>query len=238
MHGSRPLIAGLCFLLSIAFAVALIFGPEFTDQTFDLLTLPTAAPLVLPVRFTYGLWGISVGWLAMGQAWGLFRAPFDGQWHDMRKPLCLSLAAGCAIPLCSGAIGPVWGVILLWAMMLAGNVALILAPVAQKTWAALPVGFYTGWVTLLAAAALGPLLSEFGGLNDSTAMLITLGLVIILGVFVQTGLRSVPSFGMAIFIALLMLALNSWEDQRLIAATSTIGAFLLLLGILQAIRKG
>ncbi|MFC6585984.1 hypothetical protein ACFQDZ_01000 [Sulfitobacter pacificus] len=101
------------------------------------------------------------GWLILGMGWGLLRAHHDGQWHDMRKPLAVSLLVG-TVWLAVAVASPVWASLLIWVMLLAALAALFLAPVNDQTWAAWPVGLYAGWLSAASCVSLGLLTAGYG----------------------------------------------------------------------------
>ena len=90
----RPAIAVLCFLLAVSFAVSPFLVDGFAGFDPDQFPIRQENPPVQPAGYAFAIWSVIYGWLILGLGWGLVRAPRDGQWHDMRLPLCISLAVG------------------------------------------------------------------------------------------------------------------------------------------------
>ncbi|MEM7521879.1 MAG: hypothetical protein AAF307_12685, partial [Pseudomonadota bacterium] len=87
MQLSRPVIATLCFLLSVAFGVSPFFVQDFQGFDPDQFPVRQDDPPVVPAGYAFAIWGVIYGWLVIGLGWGMLKATRDGQWHDMRKPL-------------------------------------------------------------------------------------------------------------------------------------------------------
>ena len=109
---SRTLIAALALLLSIAFAISPFFVPSFSGFDPNQFPIPQDNPPAQPAGYAFSIWGLIYLWLIIGLAYGLLRAPRDGQWHDMRVPLCLSLAVGTTW-LAVATMSPIWAAVLM-----------------------------------------------------------------------------------------------------------------------------
>ena len=139
MPSPRTLVAALALVLSIAFAASPLLVEDFAGFDPNQFPVPQDDPPVQPAGYAFAIWALIYIWLIVGLGWGLLRATQDGQWHDMRKPLCISLAVGCSW-LAVAVVSPVWASLLIWIMLLTALGALFLAPVEDRLWAAWPVG--------------------------------------------------------------------------------------------------
>lgn len=235
MFGPRPLLAALCLLLSIAFAASPWFVEDFAGFDPTQFPVPQDDPPVQPAGYAFAIWGVIYGWLILGLAWGLIKAPKDGQWHDMRKPLSLSLAVGTAW-LAVAMASPVWASVLIWVMLLTALAALFVAPVENTTWAAWPVGLYAGWLSAASCVSLGLLAAGYGWLDQTTAAIAFVGLAIVIGGFVQGALGRAPTYGIAVIWALVAVIVANYQSTPIVAYVAGGGALALLFPTLKAFR--
>lgn len=233
----RPLVAVLCLLLSISFAASPFFVDGFNGFDPKQFPVPQDNPPVQPAGYAFAIWGVIYGWLVLGLGWGVLMARRDAQWHDMRKPLALSLAFGTGW-LAVAVISPIWASVLIWLMLITALIALFVAPVADTPWAAWPVGLYAGWLSAASCVSLGLLAAGYGWLDQTTAALVFVGLAIVLGGFVQAALGRAPTYGIAVIWALVAVVVANWENAPLVAYVAAGGAIVLSLPTLQAFRKG
>ncbi|MEP5732384.1 MAG: hypothetical protein ABJL67_23795 [Sulfitobacter sp.] len=232
---SRTGIAVLCFLLSLGFAASPFVLPDFKGFDPNQFPIPQDNPPVQPAGYAFGIWGIIYGWLVLGLGWGVVKARLDGQWHDMRRPLCVSLAVG-VIWLAVAAASPIWASVLIWVMLISALVALFVAPVGDQTWAAWPVGLYAGWLSAASCVSLGLLAAGFGWMGQTTAAIVFVGLAIVLAGFVQAALGRAPTYGVAVIWALVALAVKNYESVPVVAYIAGGGALVLTWPTIKAIR--
>ena len=235
MHGRRTLVAALCLLLSIAFAASPFFVEGFAGFDPNQFPLPQDDPPVQPAGYAFAIWGLIYAWLILGAAWGLFKAPRDGQWHDMRKPLCISLAVGTAW-LAVAVASPVWASVLIWVMLLTALAALFLAPVEHVVWGAWPVGLYAGWLSAASCVSLGLLAAGYGWLDQTTAAITFVGLAIVIGGFVQGALGRAPTYGVAVIWALVAVVIANYQSTPIVAYVAGGGALVMMVATLKAFR--
>lgn len=235
MQSYRPLIAVLCLLLSIAFAVSPFVVQDFNGFDPSQFPVPQDDPPVQPAGYAFAIWGVIYGWLVLGLAWGLIKARQDGQWHDMRKPLCISLAVG-TIWLAVAVVSPIWASVLIWVMLLSALAALFVAPVADQPWAIWPVGLYAGWLSGASCVSLGLLAAGYGWLDETTAGIVFVGLAIVIGGFVQGALGRAPTYGIAVIWALVAVVVANHDTTPIVAYVAGGGALVLLVPTLRAFR--
>lgn len=237
MHTARLLTAVLCLLLSLAFAASPFVVDSFQGFDPDQFPVPQQNPPVQPAGYAFAIWGVIYGWLVLGLAWGAVKAPRDGQWHDMRKPLCASLAVG-TIWLAVAVASPIWASVLIWVMLLTALAALFLAPVADTTWAAWPVGLYAGWLSAASCVSLGLLAAGYGWMDEVTAGIVFVGLAIVIGAFVQAALGRAPTYGLAVIWALVAVVVANYTTTPIVAYVAAGGAAVMLIPTLNALRNG
>jgi hypothetical protein len=231
----RPAIALLCFVLSIAFAVSPFFVDGFAGFDPNQFPVPQVDPPVQPAGWAFSIWGVIYGWLILGTGWGLLRARHDGQWHDMRLPLCLSLAVGTTW-LAVAVLSPVWAAVLIWIMLLTALAALFMAPGSDAPFAAWPVGLYAGWLSAASCVSLGLLAAGWGWLDAQTAAMVFLALAAGIGAFVQAALRRAPTYGIAVIWALAAVVLKEWQTTPPVAWLALAGAVVVLLPTYRSFR--
>ena len=233
MPSPRTLVAALALVLSIAFAASPLLVEDFAGFDPNQFPVPQDDPPVQPAGYAFAIWGLIYIWLIVGLGWGLLRATQDGQWHDMRKPLCISLAVGCSW-LAVAVVSPVWASLLIWIMLLTALGALFLAPVEDRLWAAWPVGLYAGWLSAASCVSLGLLAAGYGWLDQTTAALVFVGLAIVIGGFVQGALGRAPSYGIAVIWALVAVVVQNFETTPMVAYVAGGGALVLAVPTLRA----
>ena len=233
----RPLVAVLCFLLAVAFAASPFFLEEFGGFDPDQFPVPQIDPPVTPAGYAFAIWGIIYLWLVIGMGCGALVALRDGQWHDMRLPLCISFGVG-AFWLSVALVSPIWASVMIWVMLLSALAALFVAPVEHRAFAALPVGLYAGWLSAASCVSLGLLAAGYGWLEEQIAALVFISLAIVLAVIVQAALRRTPTYGLAVIWALVAIAVENWTATPPVAWLATGGAIFMLLPTLTAWRKG
>ncbi len=232
----RPLVAILCFLLAIAFAASPFFVDGFAGFDPDQFPVPQNDPPVQPAGYAFSIWGVIYLWLILGLGWGLWMARRDAQWHDMRVPLCLSLAFGTGW-LAVAVMSPIWASVLIWLMLITALIALFLAPVADAPWAAWPVGLYAGWLSAASCVSLGLLAAGYGWMDQTTAGLVFVGLAIVLGGFIQAALGRAPTYGIAVIWALVAVVVANWQATPLVAYVAAGGALVICVPTVRAFRK-
>ena len=236
MPATRPLIAVLCFLLSICFAASPFLVTDFAGFDPDQFPVPQDNPPVQPAGYAFAIWGLIYLWLILGLGWGLLKARQDGQWHDMRKPLSVSLAVG-TLWLAVAVASPIWASVSIWVMLLTALAALFVAPVSDPVWAAWPVGLYAGWLSAASCVSLGLLAAGYGLMDQTTAALVCVGLAIVIGGLVQTALGRVPTYGIAVIWALVADVVQNQASTPVVAYLAGGGALVVLLPTLMAFRK-
>jgi hypothetical protein len=235
LSDNRARIALLCFLLSLSFAASPLFVDGFGGYEPEQFPVPQDNPPVQPAGYAFGIWGLIYAWLVIGLAWGLFKAPRGEQWHDMRRPLSVSLAVG-TFWLAVAVHSPVWATVLIWIMLLSALAAVFLAPVNDRIWAAWPVGLYAGWLSAASCVSLGLLAAGNGWLDEVTAGLLFLGLAIVIGCFVQSALGRTPTYGFAVIWALVAAGVANWPDTPVVAYLAGGGVLVLLVPTLRSMR--
>jgi hypothetical protein len=236
-RSARVVTAILCFGLSIAFAASPLFVESFAGFDPNQFPVPQDNPPVQPAGYAFAIWGVIYGWLIIGLGWGLVRASSDAQWHDMRVPLCLSLAFGTGW-LTVAVLSPVWAAALIWLMLVTALGALFLSPVQDRLWGAGPVGLYAGWLSAASCVSLGLLAAGFGFVSETTAALLFVGLAVLLATFVQAALGRVPTYGLAVVWALVAVVIQNMQSNLTIAVLGAVGAVIVLVPTLMAFRKG
>ncbi|UOA15272.1 MULTISPECIES: hypothetical protein [Sulfitobacter] len=234
---SRTLIAALALLLSIAFAISPFFVPSFAGFDPNQFPIPQDNPPAQPAGYAFSVWGLIYLWLIVGLGYGLLRAPRDAQWHDMRVPLCLSLAVGTTW-LAVAVMSPVWAAVLIWIMLVTALLALFLSPVEDPLWAAAPVGLYAGWLSAASCVSLALLAAGYGYLDGQTAALVFVGLAAALGLIIQTALGRTPTYGIAVIWGLMGVVVTNWGETPVVAYLALAGSVTVALPTLRAFRRG
>lgn len=237
MAQTRTTLAALAFLLAVGFAVSPFLGPSFNGFDPTQFPVPQTDPSVQPAGYAFSIWGVIYLWLIIGMGWGLVRARHDFAWHDMRKPLCVSLVVGC-FWLAVAAVSPIWATVLIWVMLISALYALFRAPRDDRWFAALPVGLYAGWLSAASCVSLGLLAAGYGWMSEQTAGLVFVGLAIVIAAGVQSTLMRAPTYGIAVIWALVGVIVRDYATAPTVAALAAGGAIALMLPTYRSWRKG
>lgn len=232
----RPLIAIVTLLLAVSFAASPFFVESFAGFDPDQFPVPQNNPPIQPAGYAFSIWGIIYGWLILGGLWGLVKAPQDGQWHDMRLPLGISLLIG-TFWLAVANASPVWASVMIWAMLLSALAAMFVAPVRDRVWAAYPVGLYAGWLSAASCVSLGLLAAGYGYLDQHIAALIFVALAAVIGTAVQSALGRTPTYGLAVIWGLVAVAVANWNTLQDVAWVAVAGAIITALATLRTLIR-
>lgn len=216
MTPTRSLTAALCFLLAIGFAASPFLGPSFDGFDPTQFPVPQTNPPVQPAGYAFSIWGLVYVWLIVGLGWGLVQARDDFTWHDMRKPLCVSLLVGC-FWLAVAQASAIWATILIWVMLVAALYALFQSPKENRWFAALPVGLYAGWLSAASCESLGLLAAGYGWMSGDTAGIVFVGLAIVISAGVQSSLMRAPTYGIAVIWALIAVDIRNHATAPLLS---------------------
>ncbi|MEQ6247632.1 hypothetical protein ABMC89_01940 [Sulfitobacter sp. HNIBRBA3233] len=232
---SRPASAYATFILALLFALSPLLVPDFGGFDADQFPVPQEDPPVQPAGYAFGIWGVIYLWLIVGLGFGALKRKDDAGWHEMRKPLAVSLAVGTAW-LSVAVASPVWASVLIWVMLLTALVALFRSPVGDRWFAALPLGLYAGWLSAASCVSLGLLAAGYGYASEGTAALGAIFLALVIAAGVQSQLGRAPSYGIAVIWALVAVVVQNLNTNTTVAALAAGGAVALLVPVYKAAR--
>ncbi|MFD2173242.1 hypothetical protein [Rhodobacter lacus] len=226
-------LAPLTLLLSLAFAAAPALTEGFRGFTPGQFPVPADRWPVVPVGWSFAIWGLIYLWLVAGATWGLVRARTAPAWHAMRAPLCLSLAIGTPWIWVAN-LAPAAAAVMLVFMAATAIAAFLRAPAGP--WSAWPVGLYAGWLSAATAVAFGVVLPGQGVLSPDWAAYGALA-ALLGGALWVTGKRDdAPSYAGAVLWALLgVLVANARAGD--LAVSLLAGAAIALLLIVSFLRR-
>ena len=236
MTFSRPLIAWLTLVLTIAFATSPFLVTGFGGFDPNQFPVPQDNPPVQPAGYAFSIWGIIYLWLIVGAGWGVWKARDDSDWHEMRLPLCVSVLVG-SFWLAVAVVSPVWAAVLIWIMLITALMALFRAPHQDKWFAALPVGLYAGWLSAASCVSLGLLAAGYGYVTEQTAAIACVFLALVLASAVQSALKRTPSYGIGVIWALVAVVGANLSSNPTVAALAAGGALALILPAYKAWRN-
>ncbi|AXI47261.1 hypothetical protein C1J03_15320 [Sulfitobacter sp. SK012] len=225
---SRSTIAVVTLVLTICFAASPLLVPDFGGFDPEQFPVPQNNPPVQPEGYAFAIWGVIYLWLILGMGFGLWKRREDGGWHDMRPPLCVSLAMGTTW-LAVALLSPIWASVLIWLMLFTALWALFRSPTDDRWFAALPLGLYAGWLSAASCVSLGLLAAGYGWVDQDTAAVGAVLLALILASGVQSTLRRAPSYGIAVIWALVAVVVQNIGGNMTVAALAAGGALALLI---------
>ncbi|MFV1598905.1 MULTISPECIES: tryptophan-rich sensory protein [unclassified Phaeobacter] len=220
---SKQSMAYLTLALALAFAAAPLITDPFTGYTADQLPYPQPDPVIQPIGPAFSIWIVIYIWLIVGAGFGVFRAPEGSTWHEMRKPLSISLAIGvCWLWVANSS--PILATILIIAMTVTAILAMRRAGRNKRVWKRGPVGLYAGWLTAASAVSISIILPGYGLMNPQLAGVICLTAALAVGLLVQADSPSAWTYTVAICWAIGGIIINQWgSDNWLIIALAGLG---------------
>lgn len=223
----------LTLTLTLAFFAAPFLTEPFSGFRDDQLPVPQSNPPLQPAGYAFAIWGVIYTWLLISALFGAWRRSDNPDWDHVRKPLCLSLAAG--VPwLAVATQNAVGALVLIWAMAIPAIVATLRAPATDRWWLAAPVALYAGWLTAASAVATATVAAGYGVAPGALGWAwICLGgaLVIALLVLRQTA----PFFySLAVAWALVGVVVKNVDSAPILAGAAALGGILVLvIGVLR-----
>lgn len=219
--------AVLILFVSLTFAIAPFFSPDFGGFDPDRYPLPQEDSPVQPVGWAFAIWGIIYLVLIIHAVTGLVRHKRNTDWERGRMPLFVSLAVG-TIWLSVATISPVWATLLIWVMLVSALLALHRMRKATPPWAATwPVAFYAGWLSAASFVSIGLLLAGYGVLSETVAAIVALACATIFSILIQLWLTQWP-YAAAVAWGFVGIAVANYGEQNAIVVLSTLAAAVLL----------
>ncbi|MDJ0860426.1 MAG: hypothetical protein QNJ03_15165 [Dinoroseobacter sp.] len=217
----------LTLILTAAFFAAPLLTEPFSGFRDDQLPIPQTNPPLQPAGYAFAIWGVIYTWLLVSALFGQFRRATDPAWDAVRKPLCLSLAAG--VPwLAVATQNAIGAFVLIWAMAIPAIFAALRTPDTDRWWLAAPVALYAGWLTAASSVATATVAAGYGLGLDSLGWA-WVGLLLALGVSLFVLSRKAPFFyALAVAWALIGVVAGSYGDAPFLAAAAALGATLVL----------
>ena len=89
-----PLMALVVALTTAGFIASPFFTGEFRGYQADQFPVPQIDPLIQPPGWTFSIWLVIYGWLAVSAAYGLFARLREPDWAAMRPSIAVATAVG------------------------------------------------------------------------------------------------------------------------------------------------
>ncbi len=219
--------AALIPFVSLTFAIASFFSPEFGGFDPNRYPIPQGNSPVQSVGWAFAIWGIIYLVLIIHAFIGLVRHKRSTDWERGRMPLLVSLAVG-TIWLTVATISPVWATLLIWVMLISALSALYRIREATPSWAATwPVALYAGWISAASFVSIGLLLAGYGVLTETVAAIVALACATLFAIINQLWLAQLPYAG-AVAWGLTGIAIADYGEKNVIALLSTLAAAVLV----------
>ena len=219
--------AVLLFAATLAFVTAPLWSNGFGGFDPDRFPIPQRDPPVQPAGYAFSIWGPIYLWLLAHAGFGLFARAEDPAWDRARWPLIVSLAPGAAW-ISVAQTSPGMATVLIWIMLAGALLAVLSSPKTQDRWlCAAPLGLYAGWLTAASSVSIGLMGAGYGVLGGNQVLWAWLALMIawVIAFAMQTLLRRVPEYGLAVAWALVAVAVrNAGESTALTLAAGAAAA--------------
>lgn len=224
-------------LATIAFVVSPLLTDGFAGFSADQFPIPQENPPVQPAGYAFSIWGVIYLWLIIGAGYGVLRASTDPDWHEMRKPLAISLVIGC-FWIAAAVASPSLATVMIL-LMAATAIAAMLRAGAREPWLQVrPVALYAGWLTAASGVAIGVMLGGYGIMSGQIAAVLCLVLVLIVALAVQTARPREWAYPLAVVWALIGVIVTNWPMQNWpVLILAALGALLLSLRALQSLMN-
>ena len=89
-----PLMALVVLLATGAFIASPFFTGEFRGYQPDQFPVPQVDPLIQPPGWTFSIWLVIYGWLAVSAVYGLIYRASEPDWAAMRPSMAVAVAVG------------------------------------------------------------------------------------------------------------------------------------------------
>ncbi|AHD11481.1 hypothetical protein [Phaeobacter gallaeciensis] len=220
---NKQSLAYLTLALAIAFAAAPLVTAPFTGYTASQLPYPQPDPVIQPVGPAFSIWIVIYLWLIVGAGFGAVRAAENSSWHEMRKPLSISLAIGvCWLWIAN--MSPILATLLILAMTVTAILAMDRAGGRKRIWKRGPIGLYAGWLTAASAVSISIVVPGYGLMNPEIAGVICLVAALAVAWVVQSRNPTASTYTIAVCWAIGGIVVNQWSsDNWLIVALAGLG---------------
>ncbi|MGB5836290.1 MAG: hypothetical protein WBH14_04495 [Albidovulum sp.] len=185
MQRKVPTLATSVVLVSIAFALSPLMTRDFAGYRPEQFPVFQEFWPVQPAGWAFSIWGVIYVWLILGAVWGLLKAPHDVGWHNMRRPLVISLGMG-TFWIAAANASPILATVMIFAMAVFAIAAMLGAGSDAPGWQVRPVALYAGWLTAATGVGTGVVLGGYGVLSAQLAALAMIIAVLVAGVAVQS----------------------------------------------------
>ncbi|ATF20226.1 tryptophan-rich sensory protein [Phaeobacter gallaeciensis] len=220
---NKQSLAYLTLALAIAFAAAPLVTAPFTGYTASQLPYPQPDPVIQPVGPAFSIWIVIYLWLVVGAGFGAVRAAENSSWHEMRKPLSVSLAIGvCWLWVAN--MSPILATFLILAMTVTAILAMDRAGGRKRIWKRGPIGLYAGWLTAASAVSISIVVPGYGLMNPEIAGVICLVAALAVAWVVQSRNPTASTYTIAVCWAIGGIVVNQWSSENwLIVALAGLG---------------
>lgn len=227
----------LCFLASLAFAIAPFLTDGFNGFTPDQFPVPQIDPPIQPAGYAFAIWGLLYLWLILGTGFGLAKRSESDDWARHRAPLMASLLVG-ATWIAVAQISVLYATVLIWAMLITALAALLRAGQRDHWLQTAPIGAYAGWLTAASCLSIGLMLAGFGYTSDTTAAYIGLALALAIAAVICAKRPDTPAYPATLIWALVGIITGNFEPLNTgVIALAALGITYLLFPTVKAARQ-
>ncbi|AUR01112.1 tryptophan-rich sensory protein [Phaeobacter inhibens] len=220
---NKQSLAYVTLALAIAFAAAPLVTEPFTGYSASQLPYPQLDPIIQPIGPAFSIWIVIYLWLIVGAGFGALRAADGSSWHEMRKPLSISLAIGVCWLWVANA-SPILATVLILAMTITAILAMRRAGRRKRIWKRGPIGLYAGWLTAASAVSISIVVPGYGLMNPQIAGVICLVAALAVAWVVQSHHPTASTYTIAVCWAIGGIVINQWgSDNWLIVALAGLG---------------
>lgn len=222
---------------AIGFVLAPFFTPSFTGYDPSQFPVPIVRPAIQPAGYAFSIWGVIYLWLILHAGFGLWKRGDDAAWHPSRLPLLGALVLGC-VWLAIAVSAPLTATAAILLMAAFALTSFLTAPTDRDRWLlSAPLGMFAGWLTAAASVSLGVVLAGYGWLSDTGSALTMLGIVLLVGLLVQSRRPRMPIYGATVVWAVIGVIVANWGSNAVVAYSAIAGAIVMAGGTLALTRR-
>ena len=217
------------FVLSIAFAASPYLSSGFNGFTRDQFPVQLDHWPAQPAGWAFSIWGVIYLWLIIGATYGVWARSSWTSWQAARPALAVSLGVGM-FWIAVANTAPLVATAMILVMAAAAIVAMLRSGADDPWTLSGPIGLYAGWLTAASGVSIAVGLSGYGILGAQAAALLSLCLVLVAGLAIQSLRPGLYTFPAAIIWALIgIIAANFSAEHWPSAALAALGIASLLL---------
>jgi hypothetical protein len=224
---NRYTLPTLLLNVTLAFAIAPAFTPDFTGYPPEQFPVVIDRPAIQPAGYAFAIWGPIYLGLILQAGFGLWKRAGDAVWTPSRLPLIGAVTLG-TVWLAIALAAPIIATLVILLMAVLAITAFLRAPTLPDRWIlSAPIAMFAGWLTAAAAVSTGVVLAGYGWLSNTASTLVMLALVLVVAITVQSRRPAMPLYAATVIWAIIGVVVVNWADVPAVSYAGIIGIVVL-----------